>query len=39
MLWDLNVRIWDGGWRMREYYPLSDCLADRIDVYNVYDED
>ena len=37
ILWDLNVRIWDGGWRMREYYRLSDCLPDRIEVYNVYE--
>ena len=39
VLWDLNVRIWSGGWRLREYYRLSDCLADRIEVYNVYDQD
>ena len=35
VLWYLNVKSWPSGWRMREYYRLSDCLRDRSEVYQI----
>ena len=35
VLWGLSIDGWSSGWRMREYYRLSDCLRDRSTAYET----
>ena len=37
VLWSMSISNWTSGWRMREYYRLSDCLRDRSEVFNPYE--
>ena len=37
VLWSMSVSNWTSGWRMREYYRLTDCLRDRSEVFNPYE--
>ncbi|MCY4071944.1 MAG: thermonuclease family protein [Chloroflexi bacterium] len=37
VLWSLSINGLDSGWRMKEFYRLSDCLRDRSEVFNNRD--
>ena len=35
--WSISIDDLLSGWRMKEFYRLSDCLRDRSEVYNQRD--
>lgn len=37
VIWSLSIDNLSSGWRMKEYYRLSDCLRDRSEVFNYRD--
>lgn len=37
VMWSLSVNNLSSGWRMKEYYRLTDCLRDRSEVFNHRD--
>ena len=37
VMWSLSINNLSSGWRMKEFYRLSDCLRDRSEVFNHRD--